>query len=104
MSFLAYHSLLRLNTVYACVCVCVCECKTVLAQTLTAGWICGPAFVKQNQSQTTVRAVKIDFLQELLQWGRDLSIDPSCLLNPGRTAWFPAKEQCRNSLYEEAPG
>ena len=71
------------------------------AETPTVGRTFGSAFVKQNQSQTTVKAMKIDFPQELLHRSQHPSGLPS---EPGRTAWFSGKERCRNNLCEEAPG
>ena len=47
--------------------VCVCERERESSEILTVGWIFGPILVKQNQNQTVVKAVKMDFLQELLQ-------------------------------------
>ena len=63
------------------VCVCVCVCAraraSVHAETLTIGRTFGSAFVKQNQSQTTVKAMKIDFPQELLHRSQHPSGLPS---------------------------
>ena len=68
---------MQLSGVQACVCVRARARASVHAETLTVGRTFGYAFVKRNQSQTTVKAMKIDFPQELLHRSQHPSGLPS---------------------------